>query len=348
MPPAKRQVLPLGIHIACLAALAALLGCSASSSTPDRAQQELRIALGRQLFNDAGLSADGLTKCASCHAPDHQYADGKQVAVGVFGRTGSRNTPSLSALVSSDEATFFWDGRRSRLEHAVLDPLTNPVEMGLRNRAEVVARIERNVEYRSRFKQIFYRDTIESEDVGLVLADYVRTLGGNASAYDRFANQGERSAVSAQAQLGLALFKGKAGCSQCHLLSGNPATLTDNNFHRSGVGLDRVSSKLSDLTQNIVRMSLQGDDIGDRVSAHPDEAQLGRFNVTREPVDIGLFRTPSLRGVSKTAPYMHDGSVGTLHEAIEREIYYRSLQAGRPLSLSIEERADLEAFLETL
>jgi cytochrome c peroxidase len=98
----------------------------------------------------------------------------------------------------------------------------------------------------------------------------------------------------------------------------------------------------------VIARSLQGSAVGDRVATHTDEAQLGRFNVTLEPADIGLFRTPSLRGVSHTAPYMHDGSVSTLEDAIDREVYYRSLQAGRPLNLSVEERLDLAEFLRSL
>ncbi|MET3653893.1 cytochrome c peroxidase [Dyella japonica] len=295
------------------------------------------------------MSADNNIKCASCHIPSLAYTDGKQVAVGVGGRTGSRNTPSLSALDSMDtNASFFWDGRRRQLEEAVLDPMTNPVEMGLRDRGELLQRVQGNVEYRERFEHIFHRQNIEGEDIGIVLADYVRSLSAEPSAYDRYVTQGDRMALDTRAVLGLTLFAGKAGCSQCHLLSGKPAALTDEKFHRTGVGLDDIAPSLSMLTQEVVKSSLKGSAIGDRLATHPDEAQLGRFNVTREPADIGLFRTPSLRGVANTAPYMHDGSVPTLEDAIDREIYYRSLQAGEPLNLSAEERANLRAFLETL
>ena len=110
----------------------------------------------------------------------------------------------------------------------------------------------------------------------------------------------------------------------------------------------RCKAVRSAITEGVIARSLQGSAIGDRVATHADEAQLGRFNVTLEPADIGLFRTPSLRGVSHTAPYMHDGSVATLEEAIDREVYYRSLQAGRPLNLSVEDRFDLAEFLKAL
>jgi cytochrome c peroxidase len=114
------------------------------------------------------------------------------------------------------------------------------------------------------------------------------------------------------------------------------------------VGLDSIAQDLPALTEGVARRALKDQELGDRIAQSPPEAQLGRFNVTRNPRDIGLFRTPSLRGVSLTAPYMHDGSIATLDEAIDREVYYRSLQAGQPLHLTEEERAELKAFLLTL
>ena len=324
-------------------------GCSQHDGGTDKATREASITLGRELFNDPRLSADGVTRCSSCHIPTHAYTDGKTVAVGVFGRTGSRNTPSLAALDSTDkDASFFWDGRRTQLSEAVLDPLTNPVEMGLHDRAELVRKVEGSTDYRARFERIFHHQAIESQDIGAVLADYVGTLASQPSAYDRYVSQRDATALDARAKLGLSLFSGKAGCSECHLLIRQPATLTDEKFHRTGVGLDDIASSLPMLTQQVIRSSLHGSGVGDRVATHPDEAQLGRFNVTHEPVDIGMFRTPSLKGVANTAPYMHDGSVPTLEDAIDREIYYRSLQAGKPLNLSAEERANLKAFLESL
>jgi cytochrome c peroxidase len=177
---------------------------------------------------------------------------------------------------------------------------------------------------------------------------YVHSLKSPESAYDRYATQGDRTAISPRAQLGLAIFKDKGHCAECHLLDGSPPMLTDHEYHRTGVGMDVTNSNLPSLTEAVIQRSLQGDAIGNRVATHADEAQLGRFNVTQNPADIGLFRTPSLRGVASTAPYMHDGSIPTLDEAIDREVYYRSLQSGHPLNLSVEERQELKTFLETL
>ncbi|WWL67605.1 cytochrome c peroxidase [Burkholderia pseudomallei] len=308
-----------------------------------------RIALGKQLFNDSSLSADGTVRCASCHIPEKAYADGRATAVGIYGRVGTRNTPSLLSVEIAKEGAFFWDGRRTVLEQAVLDPLTNPVEMGQHDPTQVMQRIAQNSAYRPTFAQAFpmHGDALTPDEVGVALASYIRSLTPPESAFDRYGH-GDRAALNPRAQLGLALFQGKAGCAECHRLDGSPPILTDHAYHRTGVGLDGITANLPALTEGVIVRSLQGGAIGDRVATHADESQLGRFNVTLEPVDIGLFRTPSLRGVSRTAPYMHDGSVPTLEDAIDREVYYRSLQAGRPLNLSVEERLDLAEFLRAL
>ena len=293
----------------------------------------------------------GVQTCAfRSHIPEKGYTDGHRVAVGVYGRTGTRNTPSLAVVNVAKDESFFWDGRRAALEQAVLDPLTNPMEMGLHDQTELISKIWQNPAYRASFAQAFpdTQASITPDEVATVLVAYLHTLNTPESAYDRYAIQGDQVALNQRAKLGLGIFKGKGRCSECHLLYGSPAMLTDHGYHRTGVGLDAISADLPALTQGVIQRSLQGSAVGDRVAAHADEAQLGRFNVTQNPADIGLFRTPSLRGVASTAPYMHDGSVPTLEEAIDREIYYRSLQAGHPLQLTVEERLDLKAFLESL
>ena len=309
-----------------------------------------RAELGKQLFNDPRLSADGTVRCASCHIPEKNYSDGRRIALGVYGRTGTRNTPSLAVINAAKDETFFWDGRRSTLEQAVLDPLTNPMEMGLHDQTELIQKIEQNQGYRTSFAQAFSnpKAIITPEEVATALAAYLHTLHAPDSAYDRYAMQNDQAALNQRAKLGLAIFKGKGRCAECHLLEGSPAMLTDHDYHRTGVGLDSINQELPTLTQGVIDRSLRGAAIGDRIANHVDESQLGRFNVTLDPADIGLFRTPSLHAVALTAPYMHDGSVPTLDEAIDREVYYRSLQAGRPLQLTVEERLDLKAFLESL
>ncbi len=312
-------------------------------------RSDLQISLGQRLFNDPGLSADGRTRCASCHQPDKNYTDGRPVAIGVFGRRGTRNTPSLMGIGEANEVPLFWDGRRTHLQQAVLDPLTNPVELGLNDTAAILTRVMQDPSYRAEFEQAFPSNgqLITIDEISLALSAYVQSLNKQPSAYDHYI-LGNRSALSPLEQVGLSVFKGKGQCVECHRLDGFPAALTDHDFHRTGVGMDTVTQQLPTLTEDVVQRSLHDRDVGIRVATHADEAQLGRFNVTLDPADIGLFRTPSLRGVATTAPYMHDGSIATLDEAIDREVYYRGLQAGRPLNLSIEDRRALKAFLGTL
>lgn len=341
----------MGVFIAGALACAAVMVTLRPTvhASPDSAWLTRRVALGKQLFNDPSLSADGTVRCASCHIPEKAYTDGRSVAIGAYGHAGTRNTPSLLNIAAANESAFFWDGRRTALEPAVLDPLTNPVEMGLHDQTELLQRIAQNSAYRTAFSQAFPDDgdRLTPTEVGAVLAAYVRSLTPPDSAFDRYLH-GDRSALNPRAQLGLTLFQGKAGCSECHRLEGSPPALTDHGYHRTGVGLDGITANLPALTEAVIARSLHGEAIGDRVATHADEAQLGRFNVTQDPADIGLFRTPSLRGVARTTPYMHDGSVPTLEDAIDREVYYRSLQAGRPLNLSVEERLDLAEFLRSL
>lgn len=350
--PVSRSLRPIGLIAlsGCLVLGALTVSHKAVSHSEASVVPAHRTALGKQLFNDPQLSADGTIRCASCHIPEKSYTDGRRVAVGVYGRTGTRNTPSLATVEASGDNTFFWDGRRTALEQAVLDPLTNPVEMGLHDQTELIQKIQANAEYRNAFAQAFPdgKSGITPSEVASALVAYVRSLKSPESAYDRYVSHDDPSALSPRAQLGLVIFKGKGRCAECHLLQGSPAMLTDHAYHRTGVGLDAVNQHLPELTQAIIERSLHGGAIGDRVATHADEAQLGRFNVTQDPADIGLFRTPSLRGVAFTAPYMHDGSVATLDDAIDREVYYRSLEADHPLQLTIEEREDLKAFLQAL
>lgn len=350
--PTPRTCLLIGLIALSVGAIVGVLMAHRTADThlDEHALTAQRIALGNALFNDSRLSADGAIRCASCHIPEKGYTDGRQVAVGVDGRAGTRNTPSLMTISAAQESAFFWDGRRAALNQAVLDPLTNPVEMGLNDQAEVLQRVQHNATYMQAFAQAFpnAKQPVALEQISTVLVDYVQSLKAPESAYDRYTLRGDKAALSQRALLGLDLFKGKGRCAECHQLEGAPATLTDHSYHRTGIGLNAIASDLPRLTQKVIQRSLEGSAIGNRVATHADEAQLGRFNVTQNPADIGLFRTPSLRDVSQTAPYMHDGSVATLDDAIDREVYYRSLQAGHPLQLTVEERADLKAFLQAL
>lgn len=273
-----------------------------------------KVALGKQLFFDARLSADGTVSCITCHDPHRAFTDGRPKSVGLKGRKTGRNSPTLinRALGHS----FFWDGRASSLEALILEVMELPPALGTTH--EVLAKkLNRIAGYRRQFEQVF-AGAATAERAALALAAFIRTLLSAESPFDRF-EAGEGTALSPAARRGLVLFRGNAGCVRCH----TGPNFTDEKFHNTGVGL---------------------------YQRNPD---LGRYRVTGREDDKGAFKTPTLRDVAKTAPYMHDGSLGTLEEVVA---YYD--RGGiknpyldrriRPLRLSLRERKDLVAFLKSL
>ncbi len=274
-----------------------------------------KVTLGRMLFFDSRLSADRSVACATCHDPGRAFTSGQPVGVGVFGRKGTRNVPTL--VNRTYGASFFWDGRMTTLEEQVLQPIQDSKEMDI-TVVEVVVRLGRDQDYSDLFQAAFGREVNEG-DLAKALASYVRTiLSGNAP-IDRYLN-GDRDALTERQRQGLDLFRRKASCARCHA----GPTLSDEQFHNTGVAWR--DGRLLDQ---------------------------GRFVVTSEDEDRGAFKTPTLREVARTAPYMHDGSITTLEEVIE--FYDRggnpnpTLDARvRPLNLTAGEKGDLLAFLRAL
>lgn len=323
-----------------------MLGLPPVPIPQDNPQTPEKVALGRALFDDQRLSADGKVSCSTCHQSDRAFTDGRTLAQGVEQRGGTRNTPTL--INSAYFTSLFWDGRRKTLEEQAADPLINPAEHGLGNHEEVLATVRSDVEYVAGFRAAFgvSPESIGVEHVVKALAAFERTLVAGDSPFDRYRYGGDPSALSVTEIRGLDLFEGRARCTACHTLGKESALLTDHEFHTIGIGQERVQPRLADRTTRLVRLSQAERDRS--ITSDPEVAELGRFAVTLKPGDIGRFRTPTLRNVALTAPYMHDGSVPTLAEAVEREVYYRGLEAGRPLVLTPQEKADLVAFLEAL
>jgi cytochrome c peroxidase len=274
-----------------------------------------KIALGRRLFHDRRLSRDGTVSCATCHQPRRAFSDGRSVSVGVHRTLGLRNASSLVNRGYSE--ALFWDGRALSLEQQASEPLLSTREMGATSEG-IVAYLAGSDDYRRRFQAAFGRSPALS-DVARALASYVRTIRSGNSRFDRFAG-GDVTALNAQERAGLALFRGRASCASCHA----GPTLTDDRFHNTGVAF--------------------------RDGRFTDE---GRYRTTHVSGDIGAFRTPGLRDVARTAPYMHDGSLRTLQAVVE---YYSRGgnrnphldSAIRPLNLTIREKASLAAFLRSL
>jgi cytochrome c peroxidase len=309
--------------------------------TPDA-----QIELGRRLFHDARLSRDGSVSCSTCHDAARAFTDGKPVSLGVGGAAGTRNAPSLINVAYA--TTLFWDGRRSTLEAQVADPFTNPREHGLSSHEDLLARVATGDEYRPLLATAFPDESGASQIQHLfgALAAYLRTLRAGDSAFDRYYFAGEKKALDEPARRGFELFRGPAGCSQCHKIGPDSALFTDHKFHSVGVGSPDIAPQLPELTRKV--RSLTPAQIDALVVADRSIAALGRFLVTKDPRDIGKYKTPSLRNVAMTAPYMHDGSVDTLREAVDHEIYYRSIELGRAFILTPTEREDLVAFLGAL
>ena len=304
------------------------------------------VELGRKLFEDSRLSADGTVSCATCHEAVRAFTDGKAVSVGVGGASGTRNAPSLLNVAYA--TNLFWDGRRPTLEAQAADPFTNAREHGLASEEDLVVRVRSREDYRALLARAFPGESapLQSRQLFRALAAYLRTLRAGDSAFDRYYYAGDKAALDEPARRGLELFRGRAGCSQCHTVGADGALFTDHKFHSVGIGTREIAPKLPELTRRV--HGLDAARINALVAADPNISALGRFLVTKDPRDIGKYKTPSLRNVALTAPYMHDGSVATLAAAVEYELYYRSNELGRPLILTPAEREDVVAFLRAL
>jgi cytochrome c peroxidase len=282
------------------------------------------IALGRRLFYDVKLSADDTLSCASCHNPALDFTDGRRVAQGVHGQMGSRNTPTILDAVYN--LTQFWDGRAPNLEDQSGAPIANPLEMAQTHDACVV-KLNREAVYRRDFVAAFGPGAVTLRKAEMAIASFERTLISGDSPFDRYQFGGDKTAMSPAAIRGLAIFtdKQRGNCATCHTIEKNYALFTDQKFHNLGVG----------------------------VNADGELTDVGRFKETKVEADRGAFRTPTLRNIAKTAPYMHDGSKKTLREVVD---FYKGGGSSNPqldkeikeLSLSAQDRADLVAFLEAL
>lgn len=302
-----------------------------------------KIELGRALFFDPRLSADGTISCATCHLPQLAFTDGRQQSQGIGGLTGLRHAPTIINRAFAKKQ--FWDGSAASLEEQAKGPLINPTEMGMASHTAVVSRVEAITDYRKWFKRVF-RGAVSIDKLTKAIAAFERTLLSGNAKYDRF-KAGDKQALSASEQRGLALFEDKARCNQCH----SGFNFTDEEYHNIGVGWDKR------------------------------RIDLGRYTVTALQRDIGTFKTPTLREVARTAPYMHDGSMASLDEVIEfydkggianpfldsemrrlkltmeqvLDLYDKQTATGTPskqrvvkLDLTEQDKADLVAFLKAL
>jgi cytochrome c peroxidase len=274
-----------------------------------------RVRLGRKLFFDPILSADRTVACASCHRPEKGFTSGDGRARGIHGQRTRRKPPTLFNRAYG--SSFFWDGRETTLEVQALRPIEDPTEMGARL-IDVVERLKSHTAYGPEFKAVF-DDGATAANIGKALAAFERVLLRGDSPVDRFRRKGEHAALTPSERHGLWLYESKARCWRCH----SGPNFTDERLHNTGVSWGK------------------------------EPLDLGRFHITHQDVDRGKFKTPTLRGVVLTAPYMHDGSLKTLEEVVN--FYNRGGGANpyrdpilAPLGLSADEVRDLVAFLKAL
>jgi len=313
-----------------------------------------KVALGRKLFFDRRLSLNGTFSCAMCHIPEQGFTSNEAAtAIGIEGRTVRRNAPTLYDVAYLPR--LFLDGRETRLEHQVWGPLLARNEMGNPSIGAVLESIRRAPDYAGLFEAAFPGRGLALESVGMALASYERTLVSGGSPFDRWYYGEEEGALGAAAQRGFRLFTGEAACSSCHPVGPEHALFSDGDLHNTGIGT--AAAREDGSGQRLVQISpgravpVERSLIA-RVS-EPAPSDLGRSEVTRDPADRWKFRTPTLRNVALTAPYMHDGSLGSLREVVA--FYDRGGVANegldpriRPLGLSRSQRDDLVAFLESL
>ncbi len=279
-------------------------------------QTATKIELGRWLFFDKRLSKNNSIACATCHMPGLAFSDGQSVSTGINRLQGGRSAPTAINRVYSKAQ--FWDGRAETLEDQSIGPFVSPVEHGFIDHDELLTKLKTIEGYRRLFREVFGRE-VTIGDVGRAIASFQRTLLSGNSPVDRFDMGGDEQALSPQAQRGLELFRGKARCTRCH----SGFNFSDEKFHNLGIGWDT------------------------------NTVDLGRYMVTKNPDDIGAFKTPTLREISRTAPYMHDGRFASLEEVVR---FYN--QGGIknphldntliPLELTEEEQQDLVALLRSL
>lgn len=303
------------------------LGLPDMAAPPDNPPTAETVALGRKLYYEKGLSVDNSIACASCHDPEAGFADPNQFSEGVGGKFGGRQAPPV--MNAAYFTTQFWDGRAASLEEQAGGPVENPIEMAFTHEG-VVERLSEDPVYTELFKEAWGEGPIAFEMVAKSIASFERTVLVGNSPFDRYMFGGDKEAMSEDAIRGLDVFTDpeKGNCEVCHEINEEEgyALFTDNKFHNLGVGAELDGSM----------------------------ADIGRFEVSQVETDKGAFKTPHLRNIADSAPYMHDGHLKTLKEVVDFYVGagnsndFRDEEIHELDHLSAQERADLIAFMEAL
>ncbi|MDR4460207.1 MAG: cytochrome-c peroxidase [Nitrospirales bacterium] len=288
---------------------------TAVPAPPTNLNYAAKISLGKQLYFDGRLSQNNAISCAFCHNPVAGFADPNQTSVGVGGKRGGRQAPTV--YNTAFNPFQFWDGRAGSLEEQAIGPIHNPIEMA-ETHENVVVKLSKIKGYQEQFQSALGTG-VNIQGIAEAIAAFERTIISTNSAFDKFV-LGDPDAMGEDAQRGMAVFKGKGRCILCH----NGSNFTDNQFHNLGVP-----------------------------QVGPMEEDLGRYYVTLRESDKGAFKTPTLRSIIESAPYMHDGVFKTLEEVVD--FFDKGGNANpqlsplmKPLGLASQEKTDLIAFLKAL
>jgi cytochrome c peroxidase len=326
----------------------------------DNPQTPEKVTLGEKLFNDQRFSSTGDVSCATCHDAKKAFTDSPlQVSEGINKLTGTRNAPTV--INSAYFETAFWDGRSPSLEDQALHPFVNPVEMGLKDHQPILDIVRSDPEYTKAFQSVFGKtgETVTMAEVTKAIAAFERTKVSGDSPFDRWYFGKQNNALTPAQQRGFDLIVNQGRCVSCHTIEQTQALFTDNRFHNIGVGINNIQSDVPALAGEFLKAQATMSEVDVQVLTDKRTSELGRLAVTRALEDIGSFKTPTLRNIALTAPYMHDGSLESLRDVV---VHYNNggvteegdpvndfLSGGiRPLKLTDAQIDDLVAFMEAL
>ncbi len=335
-----------------------VLGLPAMQHPKDNPPTAKKIALGRKLFMDRRLSHNNTISCAMCHVPEQGFTSHElATAVGIEGRSHRRNSPTIFNV--GFYKFLFHDGREFTLENQVIGPMVAFNEMGNPSIGHVIDKIQNLDDYDGMFEAVF-GGAVNLQRVSQAIAAYERSFVSGNARFDQWRYGGDQNALTEEEVNGFEIFNGKGGCVTCHTINDKNAIFTDQSFHNTGIGWARNNKVINKAYENdtfpvqlapgvIVQVKHGSLD----TSSEKPQNDVGRFEITENPEDSWKYKTPSLRNLVVSAPYMHDGSLSTLEEVVA---FYDKGGADnphkdlllKPLALSQQEQSALVAFLKTL
>ena len=364
-----------GLFVAVGLAATAVLAADAASAKPplglppvpipaDNPQTPEKVALGKKLFDDKRFSSTGQVSCATCHDEKKAFTDSPlRTSEGIkkAGKplTGTRNAPTVVNAAYFD--VQFWDGRSPSLEDQSQHPFINPVEMGLKDHQPILKIVRSDPEYVKAFEQVFGKKgpQVTMKEVQQAIGAFERTQVSGNSPFDRYFYGGDSKALTEAQKRGFDLYVNKGRCVSCHAIEQTQALFTDNRFHNVGVGINDIQKDVPALAGEFLQAKATLAEVDVKVLGDKRTSELGRFAISRDFEGLGAFKTPTLRNVAVTGPYMHDGSVKTLKDVVvhynlggvtkEGDPVNDFLSGGiRPLNLTEAEIDDLVSFMEAL